>query len=353
MAGPAGISLGAAGFAASMKAVGVWRFGGPEELRVVELPEPEPGPGEVQIRVHAAAVNPTDTLLRAGAHQARLVAVPPPYRPGMDAAGVVDKLGPELDGRLQLGQRVVALVLPTGPHGGAYAERVVVPAASVVPAPAGADFPAAATLLMNALTARVALDALALRPGQTLAVTGAAGAFGGYAIQLAKADGLRVIADAAPADEELVRTLGADEVVVRGADVADRIRSLVPDGVPGLADGALLNELALPAIAGGGGLAVVRGWAPASGARGTAERGITIHPVQVSRAADDTAALDRLRAQVEQGVLTLRVAQTLPAARAERAHRLLEAGGVRGRLVLDFATGLDSAPAQVPASPTA
>ncbi|MDT7565348.1 MAG: NADPH:quinone reductase [Pseudonocardiales bacterium] len=354
MAGPPGISLGGAGFAAGMKAVGVWRFGGPEQLRVVELPDPEPGPGEVRIRVHAAAVNPTDTLLRAGAQQARLAAVPPPYRPGMDAAGVVDKLGPELDGRLQLGARVVALVLPSGPHGGAYAEQVVVPAASVVPAPAGADFPAAATLLMNALTARVALDSLALRPGQTLAVTGAAGAFGGYAIQLAKADGLRVIADAAPADEELVRTLGADEVVARGADVADRIRALVPGGVPGVADGALLNELALPAIADGGGLAVVRGWTPASGAsgnvgasgtRGFSERGITVHPVLVSRAAADTAALDRLRAQAEQGVLTLRVARILPAAQAEQAHRLLEAGGVRGRLVLDFATGLDSAPA--------
>jgi NADPH:quinone reductase-like Zn-dependent oxidoreductase len=240
-----------------------------------------------------------------------------------------------------------------------------VPAASVVPAPAGADFPAAATLLMNALTARVALDSLALRPGQTLAVTGAAGAFGGYAIQLAKADGLRVIADAAPADEELVRTLGADEVVARGADVADRIRALVPGGVPGVADGALLNELALPAIADGGGLAVVRGWTPASGnagasgnfgASGTAgasgTRGITVHPVLVSRAAADTAALDRLRAQAEQGVLTLRVARILPAAQAEQAHRLLEAGGVRGRLVLDFATGLDSAPAQVPAGAT-
>jgi NADPH2:quinone reductase len=361
MAGPPGISLGGAGFAAGMKAVGVWRFGGPEQLRVVELPDPEPGPGEVRIRVHAAAVNPTDTLLRAGAQQARLAAVPPPYRPGMDAAGVVDKLGPGLDGRLQLGQRVVALVLPSGPHGGAYAEQVVVPAASVVPAPAGADFPAAATLLMNALTARVALDSLALRPGQTLAVTGAAGAFGGYAIQLAKADGLRVIADAAPADEELVRTLGADEVVARGADVADRIRALVPGGVSGVADGALLNELALPAIADGGGLAVVRGWTPASGAsgpagasgtRGFSERGITVHPVLVSRAAADTAALDRLRAQAEQGVLTLRVARILPAAQAEQAHRLLEAGGVRGRLVLDFATGLDSAPAQVPAGAT-
>jgi len=316
-----------------MKAVGVWEYGGPEALRVIELPDPEPGPGEVLIRVHAAAVNPTDTLLRAGAHAARLTGVAPPYRPGMDAAGVVERLGAGVPERLRVGQRVIALVLPTGPHGGAYAERIVVPAESVVAAPAGADDPAAATLLMNALTARVALDALALRPGQALAVTGAAGAFGGYVIQLAKADGLRVIADAAPADERLVRTLGADEVVARGDDVADRIRSLVPDGVPGLADGALLNERALPAVADGGGLATVRGW---SGGSEPVPRGITVHPVLVSRRADDTAALQRLSRQVEDGVLTLRVAEVLPAAEAERAHRQLAAGGLRGRLVLDF-----------------
>ncbi|MFE2493302.1 alcohol dehydrogenase catalytic domain-containing protein [Streptomyces scopuliridis] len=82
---------------------------------------------------------------------------------GMDAAGVIDQLGPGTDDRLALGQRVVAIVLFTGPHGGAYAEQVVVPAASVVPAPEGTDSPAAWTLLMNAMTARLALDALAGR----------------------------------------------------------------------------------------------------------------------------------------------------------------------------------------------
>jgi NADPH:quinone reductase-like Zn-dependent oxidoreductase len=316
-----------------MKAVGVWEYGGPEALRVVELPDPEPGPGEVLIRVHAAAVNPTDTLLRAGAHAARLTGVAPPYRPGMDAAGVVERLGDGVPDRLQVGQQVIALVLPTGPHGGAYAERIVVPAESVVAAPAGADLPAAATLLMNAMTARAALDALALRPGQTLAVTGAAGAFGGYAVQLAKADGLRVIADASPADEQLVRTLGADDVVARGNGVVDRIRALEPAGVPGLADGAVLDERALPAIADGGGLAVVRGW---SGGPESSRRGISVHPVLVSRRADDTAALRRLSRQAEEGVLTLRVAEVMPAAEAGRAHRLLAAGGLRGRLVLDF-----------------
>ena len=81
---------------------------------------------------------------------------------------------------------------------------------------------------MNGLTARFALDLMALQPGQVLAVTGAAGAFGGYVVQLAKADGLTVVADASEADEELVRGLGADVVVRRGDDVADADPRAVP-----------------------------------------------------------------------------------------------------------------------------
>ncbi|MEU7487785.1 NADP-dependent oxidoreductase [Streptomyces sp. NPDC042319] len=313
-----------------MRVIGVEEFGGPDALRVLDVPEPQPGPGEVRIRVHAVAVNPTDTLLRSGAHAQRLTDREPPYVPGMDAAGVVDLLGPDTGDRLAVGQRVVALVVPTGPRGGTYADKIVVPAASVVPAPEGTDFAAAATLLMNALTARLALDELALSPGDTLAVTGAAGALGGYAIQLAKADGLRVIADAKPADEKLVRELGADEVVPRGDEVAQRIRKLVPDGVPGLVDGSLQGEKLFGAVADGGRLTVFRGWS------GGAERGIEVRPVLVSDAATDTERLDRLRRQAEEGVLTLRVAEVFPAEQAADAHRLLEAGGVRGRPVIDF-----------------
>lgn len=311
-----------------MRVVGVTEFGGPEKLHVEEVPEPHAGPGEVRIRVHAAAVNPTDTGLRSGLYGSRLADRKPPYVPGMDAAGVISEVGAGAD--FQVGDEVVALIQPGGPHGGAYAEEVVVPAESVVPKPANADFPAASTLLMNAMTARLALDQLGLAPGQTLAVTGSAGAFGGYVIQLAKAEGLHVIADAAEKDEELVRKLGADEVVRRGDDVAERIRALVPDGVDGVADGAVLNDLVAPAIKDGGGLAVVRGW------NGDPGRGITVHRVMVGSAAGETAALDRLRQQAEDGVLTLRVAKVVPPEQAAEAHRLFEAGGVRGRLVIDF-----------------
>lgn len=313
-----------------MKAIGVYEFGGPEALRVLELPEPQAGPGEVRIRVHAAAVNPTDVLLRTGGHAVRMPDRRPPFVPGMDAAGVIDQLGPGTDDRLAVGQRVIAMVLFTGPHGGAYAEQVVVPAASVVPAPAGADFPAASTLLMNAMTARLALDALAVPVGGTVAVTGAAGAVGGYAVQLAKADGLTVIADAATPDIDRVRGFGADHIVERGTDVAARIRALAPEGVTGLVDGSIQTTEVVPAVADGGTVAELRGWS------GPADRGIRVRPVMVTDGLTDTEGLDTLRRRAEDGTLTLHVADVLPANEAAQAHHRLEAGGLRGRLVLDF-----------------
>lgn len=313
-----------------MKAIGIKAFGGPEVLQVVDLPEPEPGPSEVRIRVHAVAVNPTDLTFRAGGRAEQLADRPPPYVPGVDLAGVVDRLGAGIGDRLAVGERVVAFVVPFGPHGGSYAEQVVVPAASVVAAPAGASFPEASTLLLNATTARLALDALALDAGQTVAVLGGAGAVGGYAIQLAKTDGLTVVTDASSSDEETVRAFGADIILERGNDVVAAIRGAIPDGVPGLVDTVALDAGVLPAVADGGAVATLRGWS------GPAERGIVAHPVGSYAAASDTALLDGLRAQAEAGVLTLRVADVLPAAQAAEAHRRLAAGGVRGRLVLDF-----------------
>jgi NADPH:quinone reductase len=304
-------------------------FGGPDVLRIVELPDPQAAPGEVRIRVRAAAVNPTDTGLRAGARASQLKDIPPPYVPGMDAAGELDQIGPGVSTDLRIGDHVMAIVVPRGSHGG-YAELVVVPAESVTAVPAGATDAEAATLPMNGLTTRQALDMLGLAPGQTLAVTGAAGAVGGYAVQLGKTEGLLVIADAAVQDEPLVKALGADIVVPRGAEFAARVREALPAGADGLIDAALLNELAVAAVRDGGRIATVRGFT------GGPERGITFHPVLVRNYAREHDKLDRLRQQAETGQVTLRVARTLPAERAAEAHRALEAGGTRGRLVLEF-----------------
>jgi NADPH2:quinone reductase len=311
-----------------MRAAGVTEFGGPDALHIVDV-EPEPlGPGQVRLRVEAAAVSPTDTHARSGAYADRDPVKTPPWVPGMDVAGVVTEVAEGVE-HLAVGDAAMGIVVPFGSYG-AYREDKVLPGNSVVRAPANATTVEASTLPMNGLTARMALDRMALRPGEVLAVTGAAGAFGGYVVQLAKADGLVVVADASEADEQLVRDLGADVVVRRGDDVAERIREHFPEGVDGLADGAVQSRLVLPAVKDGGAMATVRGY------RGDGQRGVRVLPNQVARAAEDRAGLDRLRQQAEDGVLTLRVARTFPAEQAAEAHRLLEGGGIRGRLVLTF-----------------
>jgi NADPH:quinone reductase len=317
-----------------MRAVGFTEFGGPDVLRIVSLPVPTPGPGQVLVRVVAAAVNPTDLAFRAGGHRSMPPGVEPPYVPGMDLAGVIDAVGDPANGEGEagwaVGERVMAAVSPWVPGGGAQAEFVVVSADALARVPDGISLEAAATLPMNALTVRAALDILALRPGETLAVTGAAGAVGGDTIQLAGAEDVWVIADAGEADEDLVRDLGAHVVVRRGPGVAERIREVVPDGAHALLDAAVMGAQVLPAVRDGGQMIAVRPFS------GDSERGISISLVLVFQHLHEGARLAGLADLVTKGVLTLRVAGVLPAARAAEAHRRFEAGGVRGRLVLTF-----------------
>lgn len=312
-----------------MTAIGVTTYGGPEALHELEVPSEPLGAADVRIRVTAAAVSPTDTMVRNGLRDDKPTADSPGAVPGMDAAGEVVEVGADVTTGVTVGDRVMAIVLPSGPHG-AYREDLVVPGRSVTRIPAGASDVEAATLPMNGLTARFAIDSLQLQPGQVLAVTGAAGAFGGYVIQLAKADGLTVVADASDKDRELIEQLGADVVLPRGDGYIAELSERYPDGVDGLADGALFNENALPAVKDGGRMATVRGY------DGAGQDRVTVIPVMVFDHALEWEALDRLREQVESGVLTLRVADTVPAAQAGEAHERLEAGGVRGRLVLQF-----------------
>jgi hypothetical protein len=128
--------------------------------------------------------------------------------------------------------------------------------------------------------------------------------------------------------------LGADHIIARATGSTGQIRRLVPGGVPGLVDAANLGSAALPAIADGGEIVTVRGWS------GPAERGITVHPVSAFASVTDTTLLEELRDLAEDGTLSLRVADVMPARYAAEAHRRLAAGGIRGRIVLDFETSL-------------
>jgi NADPH:quinone reductase-like Zn-dependent oxidoreductase len=300
--------------------------GGYEVIEISERTVRSPGVGEVRINVKAAAVNPTDLGLRERGIPDQIWTVVP----GMDAAGIIESVGPGVS-RLQTGQKVMAAVMPRRSEGGAQAQHIVVPAASVVPIPEGVSLAEASTLPMNGLTALRALELAALGKGQFFAVSGGAGLLAHYAIAAAKRQGQKVIADAKPEEAELVRSYGADIVVERGPGFADAIRREVPGGVDALLDTALLAEKSFGAIRDDGVYIPVRGWGDKP-----SERGIKIKPVFVSEVLERTEWLELLRDMVAAGQIKLRVAGEYAPERIADAQRALEAGGLRGRAVLLF-----------------
>ncbi|MER5452317.1 NADP-dependent oxidoreductase [Streptomyces sp. NPDC002766] len=294
-----------------MRAAVVRTFGGPEAVEVVETELPEPGARQIRIKVAAATLNPVDAGVREGffGGAGKQIGF------GWDVAGTVDATG--VATAWSVGDQVVALdpgmVRPVGTH----AEYVVVDTDAVAKAPATVDAVHASTLPLNALTAAQALDLLELTEGQSLLVTGAAGAVGGFAVQLAAHRGVSVTAQARTGDEELVRSLGASHFTSGpvGAGTVDAVL-----------DAAVLGEAALEWVRDGGAYVGVRpGGEPAS-VRGVRTTSVAVRP--------DGAGLAELAALVDQGVLTLRVAETHPLDDASKAHARLAEGGVRGRLVL-------------------
>ena len=193
-----------------MKTMQFKAFGGLDQLAPVETPPPVPGPGQILVEVAACSVNPIDWKLRSGLLRwlapLRLSAVP-----CFDFAGVVQALGPQAAG-FAAGERVFGMLPMAGL--GAAAECLAVDAAYVAAMPAGLDFQAAAGLPLAGMTALQALrDQGRLAAGQRVLVVGAAGGVGHYAVQIAKAMGARVAGVCGPRNLDLVRGLGADEVI--------------------------------------------------------------------------------------------------------------------------------------------
>ena len=305
------------------RAVSYSGIGGPEVISITDRMVRAPAAGEVRIRVQAAAVNPTDIAWRdPGRPDGHW-----PLTPGMDAAGIVEAVGPDVS-RLAVGDQVMAAVLPARPEGGAQATYIVVPEASVVNIPADTSIQAAATLPMNGLTALYALENAGLSEGQVLAVSGGAGLLASYAIAIANRRGITVVADAKPEEADLVRSYGATVVVARSDDFAGAVRQEFPDGADALLDTALLGEAGFAALCDGGVYLPVRGWAK------EAERDIQVEPVWVSKVLDRTDWLHALRTFVEDGTIKLRVAGEFPLDEVAAAQRALAAGGIRGRPVL-------------------
>ncbi|WP_328670747.1 NADP-dependent oxidoreductase [Streptomyces sp. NBC_00328] len=294
-----------------MRAAVVSSFGGPEAVEIVEVALPEPGARQVRIKVAAAGVNPVDAGVRAGVFggAGKRLGL------GWDVAGVVEAVG--VASGWNVGDEVVALAYGTAKNLGTHADLVVVDADAVAAAPRSVDVVHAASLPLNALTAAQALDRLGLEPGQNLLITGAAGAVGGYAVQLAARLGVSVTALARAGDEELVRSLGADRFVSGG---------VAPRSVDAVLDAAILGADALDWVRDGGAfMGVIPGAHPAS------VRGVRTSAVEV---AADGARLAELVALVDEGALTTRVAGTYALDEAVKAHARLAEGGLRGRLVL-------------------
>ncbi|MFF8196323.1 NADP-dependent oxidoreductase [Streptomyces bobili] len=294
-----------------MRAAVVRSFGGPEVVDIVERGLPEPATRQVRIKVAAAALNPVDAGVRSGVFggAGKEIGL------GWDVAGTVDAAG--VATAWSVGDKVVALAYGVDKPLGTHAEYVVVDAGAVASAPATVDAVHAATLPLNALTAAQALDLLDLAPGASLLVTGAAGAVGGYAVQLAARQGLTVTGLARADDEEFVRSLGASGFVAGEAAAG---------AYDGVLDTAVLGEPALAwARDGGAYVGVIPQAEPAS------VRGVRTTAVEVSA---DGARLAELVRLADEGVLSLRVAEVFSLADAAKAHSRLGEGGVRGRLVL-------------------
>ncbi|TWJ06480.1 putative PIG3 family NAD(P)H quinone oxidoreductase [Stackebrandtia albiflava] len=322
-----------------MYAVEIDSPGGPEVLRWREVADVVPGPGEVRIDVAAAGVNRADLLQREGRYP------PPPNAsefPGLECSGVVSAVGEDVTA-WQVGDRVCALL-----SGGGYAERVTVDAGLVLPVPLGVGLIEAAGLPEAAATVWSNVFALAgLAEGRTLLVHGGSGGIGTFAIQLAAARGCRVMATARDANRDALRALGASVVVdYRDEDfVAEAHRFTNDRGVDVILDnmGAAYLERNIAALAPGGHLAIIgmQGGTKATlhiGALLAKRAGITATGLR-SRPLDERIDIvDAVNREVwpllARGAIRPVVARRLPMAEAAEGHRILEAGGHVGKVLL-------------------
>jgi NADPH:quinone reductase-like Zn-dependent oxidoreductase len=297
-----------------MWAAGFTEHGGPEVLRLIELATPRAGAGQVRVRVRTAGVQPYDCAVRAGW-------TPPgvgpelPKVPGNEFAGVVDEIGAGV-----VDVAVGAEVLGFGQLG-AYAEHVVVPADQVTAKPAGMPWEVAGGFSAAAQTAHIALGEIRPAPGETVLVHGAAGAVGGVAVQLAISAGATVVGTARPANHGYLRDLGAVPVAY-GDGLAGRLKEAAPRGYDAVLDGAggVALDLSLDLVADRRRILTLVDHGRAD------ELGISVTPAARSR--------ERLAALAARDDLRFHVRGAYPLARAADAHREVETGHGRGKVVL-------------------
>ena len=211
------------------KAVQLTAYGGIDQLNIVDVEKAEAPPGEVVVRVVAAGINPGEMSIREG-YLKDMWPMEFPFGEGTDFAGHVDTVGAGVTG-FAAGDEVVGWTERRSAH----AEYVSVPATQLIPKPPALDWYRAGSLFVVAATAFAAVRAIALKPGDVVAVSGAAGGVGSLAVQLARRTGARVIGLASPESAEFLRSVGV-EPVAYGVGLADRLRELVPGGIDAFID---------------------------------------------------------------------------------------------------------------------
>jgi NADPH:quinone reductase-like Zn-dependent oxidoreductase len=304
-----------------MKAAYFRQHGGPEVMEYGDFPDPVAGPGEVIVDVHAASVNGADWKVRAGSY-AQLTNLP--YIPGRDFSGVVSALGAGVDD-VAVGDPVFGVCETS--REAAYAEKVAIKSAIVARKPANLSHIQAASVALVGLTALSSIeDTLKLQKGEKILIQGGAGGVAGFAIQLAKHIGARVITTTSSANMDYVRSLGADEVV----DYRQQDFTKVVSGCDAVFDtvGGDVAKNSFSVLRPGGRAAfIASGHAAPSPPRGDV---ISLRP----NAARDRAHLERIAALVTSGAVRVPEIKVYPLSQAAEAHRISEGRHLRGKLVL-------------------
>jgi NADPH:quinone reductase-like Zn-dependent oxidoreductase len=305
-----------------VQAIAIDEFGGPDVMRLRELPDPKLGPDAVLVRVRAAGVNPVDAYIRAGYLEG---AFPThfPLIPGWDVAGVVEQVGPSVT-ELSVGDEVFGYVRKDHVQNGTYAELVAAPIRTVARKPASLSMAEAAGVPLAGLTALQALRRVGVTAGDTVLVHAASGGVGSFAVQIAVALGARVIGTASEGNHNYLRELGA-EPVAYGDGLVDRVRELAGGKVDAAVDFAGADAIAASAelVADPARIAsVVDAQAVLAAGGGY----VFVRPDR-----DDLAELARL---ADDGKLSVHLSTTLPLAEAPEAHRLIESKHSRGKIVL-------------------
>ena len=304
-----------------MKAVRIERYGNEEVVALAEVERPTPGDNELLVKVRAAAVNPVDWKIRDGLGE--MFGLKPPLILGCEVAGAVEAVGDHTKDFV-VGDEVYGYL---GAHSGGYAEYVAAPASEFVRKPKQIDFDTAASVPVAALTAWQGIfDHGKLASGQRILITGASGAVGSMAAQLAKNKGAHVIGIGSGRNEEFVRGLGADEFIdykkakfeaeVSGVDV-------VFDTV-----GGDMQQRAFQTLKRGGFLVSTVDPPSAEKAK---EFGVTVAMVVMTPKPDQLAAINQL---LESGKLKVRIATVLPLAEVKKAHQLSASGHADGKIIL-------------------